>query len=159
MYGYQEDVASSGSNSTRKFGLNTRVKMTEFKWIPNAGKGGAEAEALEIKFNVDGGEYSYRQFPVTKAFGKDNQEITDPNSEEMKAEFERFNQVIVHLVSCFVPHETIRTAMANPIADFKQYCEILTSILPANFGARAARRPSRSSPDVVTKVSVNFASV
>ena len=81
MYGYQDDDVKQGSGLS--FGLNAgTVRLTKFDWINDAGKDGAEGEALDIQFMVEGGDrpVSYRKFPITRAFDKDGNEVNDVNS-------------------------------------------------------------------------------
>ena len=133
MYGYENDEPRQ---STNVFGLNPGVaRMVKFEWINNAGKDGAEAEALDIQFQIDGSDRpsSYRMFPVTKAFGKDQEEITDPKAPEFQKAVKDFNSCITHILHCFVDIETIKAAFANPIANFKEFCKICMSLLPKDY--------------------------
>lgn len=132
MYGYaSDDVAVSPFN----FGLNASVTTLEkFEWIPNGGKDGAEQEALEIIFKINGTDKSYRRFPVTQGFDSNGQAVTDPNSSAFKDAVMTFNSIITHILHCFVDSEKIKTAMtAQPITSFKQFCQVSASLLPANF--------------------------
>jgi hypothetical protein len=130
-YGYTSDEVKVNPFN---FGLNAgNCFLTKFEWIPNGGKDGAEQEALDIVFNINGTEKSYRKFPVTKAFGKDNVEVTDPNAPEMKEAMSDFNSVIVHILHCFMDGDSIKAAMSVPIKDFKHYCQIAMSILPKTY--------------------------
>jgi hypothetical protein len=132
MYGYENTEVKQ---SSYHFGLNTgNTFLTKFAWIPNGGKDGAEQEALEIIFNINGTEKSYRQFPVTKAFLKDNGgETTDPNSDEMKEASRLFNQKISSILECFVPTDSIKAAMSNGFSSFKDYCNVCAGLLPTGF--------------------------
>lgn len=130
-YGYASDEVKV---SPFNFGLNAGVtRLVKFEWIPNGGTEGAEQEALDIVFNINGTEKSYRQFPLVKAFGKNNEEITDPSAPEFKEAQVDANSRITHILHCFVETDVIKTAMARPIASFKEYCQIAASILPKNF--------------------------
>lgn len=116
------------------FGLNAgNCFLIKFEWIPNGGKDGAEQEALDIVFTINGTEKSYRKFPVTKAFDKNQNEITDPNAPEMKEAMSDFNAVITHILHCYVDIESIKAVMAVPITSFKQFCQIAMSILPKTY--------------------------
>lgn len=128
-YGYGEDT--DAKVSPFNFGLNSGVCfLKKFEWIPNGGKEGAEQEALEIIFEINGTERSYRQFPVTQAFGKNQEVITDPNAKEFKEAMSEFNARITHILHAFVEDAVIRQALARRISNFKEYCSIVRSLLP-----------------------------
>lgn len=130
-YGYGEDV--DAKVSPFNFGLNAGTCfLKKFEWIANGGKDGAEQEALEIIFEINGTERSYRQFPVTQAFGKNQEVITDPNAKEFKEAVSEFNARITHILHAFVPDEVLRQALAKRISSFKDYCTIVRSLLPKN---------------------------
>lgn len=130
-YGYQTDDAKVNPFN---FGLNAgRAFLTKFEWIPNGGKDGAEQEALEIIFNVNGVDKSHRQFPVTKAFLKGGGETTDPKAPEFQEAFSDFNAIITHILHAFVDSDSIKAAMSIPISSFKQFCQVAMSIPPKNY--------------------------
>lgn len=131
-YGYSK-VEDKG-NSPMVFGLNHNcATLKQFNYIPNGGKNGAEQDALEIIFTVNGTDVGYRQFPIVKAFGKDNEQITDPNAPEMQEAFKAFTSTMTHLMHCFVEDELLQKALSQPVAGFKEYCDILASLLPPKF--------------------------
>lgn len=131
MYGFASDEVKQ---VTFAFGLNPGTTfLKKFEWIPNGGAEGAEKEALEIIFTINGTDKSYRKFPVTQGFGKKGEVITDPNSAEFKEAVNTLNTVIVHILHCFVDTSVIQKAMSVPIASFKQFCSIAASVLPKNF--------------------------
>jgi hypothetical protein len=130
-YGYSTDEVKV---STFGFGLNAGVTtLKKFEWIHNGGKDGAEQEALEIIFTINGTDKSYRKFPVTQGFGKNKEAITDPNAPEFKEAVQTFNSVVTHILHCFVDTEVLKKAMNVPINSFKQFCTIAASLLPKNF--------------------------
>lgn len=130
-YGYASDEVKI---SPFVFGGNFgKTFLKTFGWIPNGGQAGAEQEALDIVFEINGVEKSYRKFPVVKAFGKNNEEITDPNAPEFKEALQDFNAVTTHILHAFHDSDTIRAGFSVPITSFKQFCEIATSLLPKNF--------------------------
>jgi len=135
-YGYGNDEQQSSAYS---FGLNAGVGfLTKFEWTPNGGAGGSSQEAVDIIFNVNGKDISYRKFPVTKVYNKDRVEFTDPNaSSEAKelfdAEFKSFNSCMSHIIKAFVSEEDLKTALEVPIANFKEYIKILSTLLPTGF--------------------------
>ena len=130
-YGYASDEVKQ---STFNFGLNAgKTFLKKFEWIPNGGANGAEQEALEVVFNINGTEKGYRLFPVTKAYDKNNNEVTDPNSQEMKDAFTDFNAKVTHILHCFQDINTIKASFARPIKNFKEFCQIAMSILPKDY--------------------------
>lgn len=132
-YGYADDTESSGGSSF-EFGLNQNVcKLIKFEWTPNGGAQGAEQEALDIVFNVNGKEKGFRQFPITRAYDKEGNEVTDPSHDAMKLATRQFSQKVVHILSCFVSKEIIETALNVPISGFKQFCDIAQALLPQDF--------------------------
>ena len=134
MYGIGNDeVKFTGFN----FGLTAgQTFLTKFEWIPNGGKDNAEAEALEIVFNIAGSDKGYRKFPVTKGFLKNGGEITDPNAPEFVDAVQTLNAVITHILKCFVNEDTLRTAFNRPIPDFKTFCQVCASVLPKDFASK-----------------------
>jgi hypothetical protein len=133
-YGFAEDEVKV---SPFNFGLNAgKTFLKKFEWIPNGGKNGAEQEALDIIFEINGTERSYRQFPVTKAFDKNNNEITDPKAPEFKEAFTDFNAKITHILHQFVELDVIKSSFARPIKSFKEFCGIANSILPKDYATQ-----------------------
>ena len=133
-YGYASDEQKiSPFNFGGNFGV-TRLK--KFEWIPNGGKDGAEQEALDIVFEINGTEKNYRMFPVVKAFDKNNQEVTDPTAPEMQDAMIDFNARITHILHAFLDADTIKAGFARPIANFKEFCQIAMSLLPKNFNEK-----------------------
>lgn len=134
QYGYQDDaVAVSPFN----FGLNAGVtKLKKFEWIANGGKEGAEGEALEIIFEINNKEKSFRQFPVTKAFTKEGGEVTDPNAPEMEEARKTFSSVITHILGCFVAKDKLKAHFNQPMVTFKDYCTVAANALPRDFDTK-----------------------
>ena len=131
-YGYASDEGAKVSPFN--FGLNAGVtKLTKFEWIPNGGASGAEQEALDIIFNINGTDKSYRMFPVTKAYDKENKEVTNPDAPEMKDAFIDFNARITHILHCFIDADSIKAGFSRPIPDFKTYCQIAMGMLPKDY--------------------------
>ena len=142
-YGFEDDENAGGmSSGSIRFGLNQgTLTLTKFEWIPNGGKDGAEQEALDIEFSVEGREkpIRYRKFPVVKAYDKKNgnAETTDPNNPAFKEAQAELSQVIVHILGCFVDKEAIRASFtSSPIKDFKDLCKRAESLLPVDFSNR-----------------------
>lgn len=129
LYGFTDDEEQIAGSSNISFGLND-AKLKKFGWIANGGSNGAEQEALDIVFDVNGTDKSYRLFPVTQAYGKGNVVITDPKAPEMKEAFKDFNAIITHILGCFVAKDQIVQAFSRPVQGFKHYCEIAQGLLP-----------------------------
>lgn len=136
-YGYVDDDVSPSGNSI-KFGLNQGTfNLTKFEWINNAGKEGEEAEALEIQFTIEGREkpFSYRRYPVTKAYDKknNNAEITDPQHPVFKEAVAELSQVITHILGCFMDKDKLREVLSKPVSSFKEYCKNCEAALPEGY--------------------------
>lgn len=131
MYGYEDDNVKT---SSLFFGLNSGVtKMVKFEWTDKGGKEGAAMEALDIAFEINGKEFKFRQFPITKAF-EDGKEITDPTHPAMVKSMNDFNALMTHIMSCYVEKEVYKAALQKqPITSFKMFCSILKSLLPVDF--------------------------
>lgn len=130
-YGYESDEIKSNSLS---FGLNAGVVfLKKFEWTPNGGKEGAEAEALDIVFSINGTEKGYRMFPVVKAFLKTGGETTDRNSPEFKEAVKNFNARVFHIMHCFVDKEAYQIALSKRITSFKDFCRTVAMLLPKDF--------------------------
>ncbi len=136
-YTDDEDAMTSSGGGGLTFGLMAGVAfMTKFEFIKNGGKDGAEGEAIDIIFNVNGVDKSYRRFPVTKAYipaTDGGGETTDVNHPAMQEEFKNFNAIMTHILGVFVDKEHIKIAFGVPITSFEQYANIARSLLPANF--------------------------
>jgi len=135
MYGFEDT-----NKSPFTFGLNAgAAKMVKFDYITHGGKDEAEQEAVDIIFNINGVEKSYRKFPVTKAYYKEEgtteqKETTDPNHEAFKKEVTQLNAVLTHIMTCFVEKSVLKqTLQDNPPTGFKSFIEILKNSLPEDF--------------------------
>lgn len=130
-YGYESDEVKV---SPFNFGLNAgNAFLTKFEWTPTGGADGAEVEALDIIFTINGTAKNYRLFPITKAFIKGGGETTDPNSKEFKDAIKDFNAKVFHIVHCFVDNETYQAALSRPIASFREFCTLVQSLLPKGY--------------------------
>lgn len=134
-YTYQTDEPKI---SALVFGLNTGAKMVKFEFNPNGGKDNAEQECLDIVFEVNGKEVSYRKFPVTKAIDKDTKlEVTNPAHPAMVQAFNEFNAIITHIVTCFIPKEEYSKALSKPTNSFKEFCVTVMNVLPKDFSTKS----------------------
>jgi hypothetical protein len=134
-YGYAEDEVKQ---SPFVFGLNAGVTfLKKFEWIPNGGKQGAEQEALDIVFEINGTEKSYRKFPVVKAFKKDTQEeVTDPNAPEFREAVQDLNAVLTHILHAYLDSDSVKAGLNRPIRSFKEFCQVAQSLLPTDYATR-----------------------
>lgn len=129
LYGYADDEVKI---SPFVFGLNNKCFLEKFEWIHNAGKDGAEAEAIDIVFNINGTKKSYRMFPFVAAYDN-NVKITDPTNPEFVKQLRDYKARITHILHCFADKEVVKTRLSSPdIQSFKQYAEICRGIIGAN---------------------------
>lgn len=131
-YGYETDEVKVSNLS---FGLNENTKMTKFQYIPNGGKDGAEQDALDIVFNINGTDKSYRMFPITKVYVK-GEPVEDQSHPAFVDAFRDFNARIIHILHAFVEDKKIRQALARKTSDFKSYISALASVLPPDFAEK-----------------------
>lgn len=134
IYGYQDDSVKTGNGL--QFGLNAgNIRMVKFEWINDAGKDGTEGEALDIQFLAEGADrpMSYRRFPLTKAFGDNGVEITDPEHPAFRKAVVDYNAILTHIMHCFVDKDVLQNALSTQISSFKEFCKILMSLLPKDY--------------------------
>jgi len=138
-YGFSEHKAKE---SSFVFGLNAgNVRLTKFQHTMHGGKDGADLEAMDIMFTIDGNDRGYRKFPITRAYVKDEAtggqvEVTDPNHPAIAAEKQLLSQILTHIVGCFVPKADIQAALQTQISGFKHFCDILANLLPEDFATK-----------------------
>lgn len=136
-YGYESDGRKV---SPFVFGLNAGVTyLKEFKWIPNGGKDGAEQEALEIIFTINGEDKGHRQFPVTEAFIKNSptkEKTTDPNHVDFKKAKAALSGLITHIAKAFMDEATFKSGISRGFASFHEYCDVVAALLPTDFNTR-----------------------
>ena len=133
MYGYTDSNDVGPGKSGGKFGLNIGANITKFEYNPNGGSGGAEQDCIDFTVQIGEKEFRHRYFPVSKVYGKGGGEITDTNSEEykegLKKEVSLLNATLSDIVKCFVSEADLKTALATPIASFKDYAQILERLV------------------------------
>lgn len=135
--GYVDDSASTGSGL--QFGGNFgKTFLKKFAYTNQGGKGGTQADALDIVFEIAGTEKGYRLFPVTKVFGKNNSgELTDKNSKEYKearaAAQAELKQKVIHILKAFISEDDIKTAVSRPFSGFPEYAQVVSALLPRDF--------------------------
>lgn len=131
-YGYTEDEIRVNPFD---FGLNAgKTYLKKFEWTPTGGKDGAQLEALDIIFTINGTDKSTRKFPITEAFIKNSKEKTsDPNSPEMIEAHKDFNAIISHIMHIFVDDERYKSTLSRKISSFREFCEIVAGMLPKGF--------------------------
>ena len=132
MYGYQDSSEVTQGGGGGKFGLNQGF-ITNFSYNPNAGKDGAQQDAMDLTVQVGEREYRKRFFPVSKVFAKEGGELTDPNSEEYKEalakEVKLLNADLTSIVECFVSSEDLKQALSAPISSFANFAQILERLV------------------------------
>ena len=131
-YGYKD--SSELGKQGGKFGLNKGAFLTKFEFNPNAGKDGAEQDALETTVQIGDREYRSWYYPINKAFSKKGGgEITDTSSPEykqsMEEQFTQLSATLSDFVKCFVEEEVLKQALATPIASFRDYAMILQRLV------------------------------
>ena len=134
MYGYQESDGVTPGKQGGKFGLNSGAVVTVFGYNANAGKDGAEQDAIDFTAQIGEREYRLRFFPVSKVFApKGGGEITDTNSEEYKEGYavamKMLNATLTSIVEAFVSPADLKAALATPIAGFKDYAMLLERLV------------------------------
>lgn len=131
MYGI--DLTKAGSSKI--FGLNTGVKLVDFKFNPNGGSEGSLQDSIDIVFNIGGKEESNRQFPVTKVKDwKNDVEITDPTHRLFKAAVKKFNNYMTQLLLCFVEKEELEATFASEApTSFREYAGVCKQIIGEDF--------------------------
>lgn len=135
-YGYQTDDQQVATNPF-VFGLNAgKTFLTKFEYIPNGGKDGTEQDALDIVFNINGTDRSYRLFPIAKAFLAGGGETTDPSTPEFQEALKDTNAKVTHILHSFMPSEAIQAGFSKPISSFKEFVQIAMSMLPTDFATR-----------------------
>jgi len=131
-YGYQDSNEVGPGKQGGKYGLNTGF-VTKFEYNPNAGKDGAQQDAIDLTVQVGEKEYRDRIFPVSKVFAKGGGEITDTNSQDYKDAFQKeqslLNAKLSDIVKAFVSEEDIKQALATPISSFADYAQILQRLV------------------------------
>lgn len=135
------DESLKGKSGGGVFGLNEAVNITVLEYNGNAGKDGAEADAVDITVTVGDREMRRRIYNVTRVFDNKNNELTDPNSQEYikiyNANMSQAMAVVVHALKAVgVTQEQINAALATPPADFKGWAQIVTALKPADFATR-----------------------
>lgn len=138
-FGYQDDNDESlkGKSIDGVFGLNQNVRLTHFAYNPNAGKDESLADAIDITITIGSSEQRRRIYDITKVYDKNNNEITDTNSQEFidgyNEEWKHNSAMITHLLKAFVSEEVIKQALNQPLASFADWANVVTALLPQGF--------------------------
>lgn len=137
-FGYIDDTSDDlRSKAGGEFGLNQGAFLTKFELNTSAGANNSEGDAIDINIQVLEKQYMSRIYPVTKVFDKDRNVIEDKTSDAYKKGYnevwKQSSAVITHILKCFVTEETLKKALSVPITSFRQYAEIVTSLLPDDF--------------------------
>jgi len=140
-FGFVSDTDESlKTKSGGKCGLNQPVFLTKFELNENAGKDGAEQDALDINVQVVERDMMMRIYPTEKVYNKDNEEITDKSSAEYASAYNKDwtqkNALIVHILKCFRTEEEIEKALTAKISSFSEFVKIVTSLVPDDFSTK-----------------------
>jgi hypothetical protein len=130
-YGYASDEVKS---SPYHFGLNAgAAKLKKFEYTDKGGKEGAAMQALDVVFDINGRDVSCRKFPVNKVF-VEGREVTDESEapEAFAKAYAELSAWVVSIVKCYVSEEDIKKALSREITSFKQYCDLITALIPPN---------------------------
>lgn len=135
MYGYQDSTAVTPGTNGGKLGLNKGV-ITKFEYNANAGRDGAQQDAIDLTIHVGEKAYMKRFFPISKVFAKGGGEIADTNSQEYKDAFAKevklFNAETSSIVEALVNPEDVKLALSAPISTFKDFAQILERLVKSN---------------------------
>lgn len=138
-FGFTDDANESlrSKGDGGKFGLNQGVNLTKFEYNPNAGRDGAEADAIDITVQIGEREHMMRLYDITKIYDKDSNEITDQTSEEYIKKYNdqqtHLSATIIHILKVFRSEEDIRTAMQAGLTSFADWAKVCQGLLPAGF--------------------------
>lgn len=139
-YGYvnTEALEQKGGGSGVKVGLN-KGTVTGFTFNPNGGAGGSAQECVDVEITIEGREkpMNKRYFPITKVYGKEGNEITDPTNDEFKVASEQLSGTLQDIVGAVAGADAVKAALSRPIASFKEYITILENVYKATPGANA----------------------
>lgn len=136
------DESLRGKSPGGTFGLNSAVNVVKFEFNGNAGKDGDAGDAVDIVILIGDRETNTRVYDVTRVYDKDNQEISDTESPEyIKGYNEQIVQnmaVIVHVAkSLGVTQAQLDRALAVPLNSFKEWAEVVISLVPDNFKSQS----------------------
>lgn len=144
-YGYVSD--SDDALQTKAggvFGANFgNTLLSKFAYNPNTAKEGSPVrEAIEIVVKIADREYQDWISPITKVFGANNVELTDPNAPEYitnwNAAITQQNAVVTHYLKAVgVPEESIKNLFVHvPATSFADYANRLCALLPPGYNTR-----------------------
>lgn len=141
VFGAVNDTDESlKSKSGGKFGLN-QGNITKIEVLTNAGKDGADANAVDIFVQIGEREYRRRIYETTGAiFGKNNTKV-NPGEEGYDdlyaADMTQKTAVITHVVKAVgVTTEQINSAFATPVSNFIEWANKMVSLVPADYQKR-----------------------
>lgn len=137
-FGFQDDQDDSlkGKGMDGQFGLNQNVRLSLFKYNPNAGKDESAADAIDITIKIGDTEFRRRIYDITKVYDGNNGEVTDTTSDKyIKLYNEAWTQnsaMITHVLKAFVTEEVIKQALATPLSSFADWAKVVTALVPDN---------------------------
>lgn len=117
------------------FGVGLNQGVTgKLEWITNAGAQGAPGEAAQITISKGtSASKNLRLYPVTKAFGDNGAEITDPNSPEIKLAWRQVRRMLTDFVEAYVDVEAVKEVLSVPINSYKELVQVLVNLLPQGY--------------------------
>lgn len=137
-YGGYEDKGEVGSGGSFKFGLNRGVFGT-IEWNMLAGKDNTPGEACDIIISSSPGSESFKKlrlFPITKVYGKNKEEITDPAREEFVLAIKSQKRLITEFVEAYVGKEKVSTFLNSvTINSYKEFVSMIKGLLPPNYAS------------------------
>lgn len=131
-----EDLQQGGGKPSARMGLNQGATLVDFAYNPNSGKAGAAAPGVDVSILVPNREkpINNRYFPITMAFSKDGEQITDPAHPDFKIAVEQLNGTLVDIASAIAGADAVKTALATPVADFTGFVQILERVIKGTPG-------------------------
>jgi hypothetical protein len=144
-YGYVSDSDDGlQTKSGGVFGGNFgNTLLAKFAYNPNTAKEGQPVrEAIEVTVKIADREYQDWISPITKVFGANNVELTDPNAPEYitnwNAAITQQNAVVTHYLKAVgVPEESIKNLFVHaPATSFADYANRLCALLPPGYNTR-----------------------
>jgi len=127
-----EQGQGGGTKPTAYVGLNQGVFLTGFAFNDKAGKGGTDGEAVDVAITFPERErpFTNRYFPITKAYDKDNNEVTDPEAEDFKIAVAQVNGTLIDIACAIAGRDTVETALkSNAPKSFKEFAQLLERVI------------------------------
>ena len=134
MYGFQ-DAKELEQGDYGNFGKNSAT-VTKFEYNPNAGKDGAQQDAIDVWLTVGSKEYRKRIFPVTRAFIRQDdgstKEVTDSKDPAFVKASKLLNAEITDAVSAIVGEEKAKMGLSRQFNSFAEYAKAAEDVVKSN---------------------------